>query len=329
MRRSFCMFLIFILTLMLLSLDFSFAAGEEAGMPVPGDDHPIEEIVRAVLGYPWSGEMNCVKDCVDHETYIEVVLGSDRSNDTVDDAATILVDKNTGRVIYYRRSDYRMPVFLNENDLFGLKDDRETSMAWSSLKNTWLDWGEQTFAQLTGDDPGRYYCDFLHCRDENTVLFAFCNDNHGELHAAMICRLPDAEQPEPLLMAYADVETDPSVGYDGCLTKEQATDIGTKVLRETFCDAADYLVLDYRSMLIYDALLYIEIDPDDFETEDAYWAFLDEKRNTCTPLWIIGMSDPRDDLPDVETGHQYWAYVHAATGELVLPPTVTEYEIGW
>ena len=47
MRRSFCMFLIFILTLMLLSLDFSFAAGEEAGMPVPGDDHPSEEIVRA------------------------------------------------------------------------------------------------------------------------------------------------------------------------------------------------------------------------------------------------------------------------------------------
>ena len=314
---------------LVLILFSSFAAGEEAGALASRDDHPIEEIVRSVMEYPWSGEMNCVKDRVDHETYTEVVLGSDCPDGTINDAATILVSKSTGRVIYYRRIDYRMPEILNEDELWGLNDDRETALAWSDLQKTWMDWGKQTFTQLTGDDPGRYFCDFLHSRDENTVLFAFCNDNHGELHAAMICALPDAEQPEPLLMAYADVETDPSVGYDGCLTKEQATDIGTKALRETFCDAADHLVLDYRSMLIYDALLYIEIDPDDFETEDAYWAFLDEKRNTCTPLWIIGMSDPRDDLPDVETGHQYWAYVHAATGELVLPPTVTEYEIGW
>ena len=314
---------------LVLILFSSFAVGEEAGALASRDDHPIEEIVRSVMEYPWSGEMNCVKDRVDHETYTEVVLGSDCPDGTINDAATILVSKSTGRVIYYRRIDYRMPEIQNENELWGLNDDRESALAWSDLQKTWMDWGKQTFRQLTGDDPGRYYCDFLHCRDENTVLFAFCNDNHGELHAAMICALPDAEQPEPLLMAYADVETDPSVGYDGCLTADQATDIGTKALKETFCDAADHLVLDLRSMVIYDALLYIEIDPDGFESEDAYWAFLDEKRNTCTPLWIIRMIDPRDDLPGVETGHEYWAFVNAQTGELVVPPAVTEYEIGW
>ena len=129
MRKFFCPFLIFILTITFLSLVFSFSAGEEAGTPVSGDDHPSEEIVRAVMGYPWSGDMNCVKDCVDHETYTEVVLGIDRSDGTADDAATILADKNTGRVIRYRRSDYRMPAFLNENDLLGFNDDRETGMA--------------------------------------------------------------------------------------------------------------------------------------------------------------------------------------------------------
>ena len=47
MRKFFCPFLIFILTITFLSLVFSFSAGEEAGTPVSGDDHPSEEIVRA------------------------------------------------------------------------------------------------------------------------------------------------------------------------------------------------------------------------------------------------------------------------------------------
>ena len=49
MRKFFCPFLIFILKIKVLSLVFSFSVGEEAGTPVSGDDHPIEEIVRAVL----------------------------------------------------------------------------------------------------------------------------------------------------------------------------------------------------------------------------------------------------------------------------------------
>ena len=58
-------------------------------------------------------------------------------------------------------------------------------------------------------------------------------------------------------------------------------------------------------------------------------AFLDEKRKAWSPLWIIGMIDLRDSLPGAETCHEYRAFVHAVTGEFVVPPTVAEYEIGW
>ena len=147
--------------------------------------------------------------------------------------------------------------------------------------------------------------------------------------------MPDAERPEPLLTAYADVETNPSVGYDGCLTAEQAADTGVKAITEAFPDAAGFLVPDCISMIIYDALLYVldveteEIEPDDFENADAYWAYIHEKQDVCSPMWIIRMTDLRNELPDAETGHEYWAFVNALTGNLAVPPTVTEYEIGW
>ena len=253
MKRK--LLLMIALFLLLFSTVFAEEAvtGEQAG-PV---DTALEETVWRVMEFPSSGEARCIYNYIDHDTYTEAILGYDHFNavtkevESIDPVATVLVDHATGKVIYYRRTEYQMPLFLNTSGLFGLHDSSDMDDQWFKLKQKWQDWGIQTYAELTGES--RTSCNFLRCRDENCVLFAFCNSPHGDLHAAMIVRLPDEQNPEPLLMAYADLETNPSVGYDGYLTADQATDAALRTIREKSGEEAlRDLQLYYRDLTIYD-----------------------------------------------------------------------------
>ena len=299
------------LALVLILALLSCAAAGEAPQP----DFDLEDVVWNVLEHAWSGEARCVKDYIAHDTYTEAILGYDHPDGTVDAVANLLVDSATGRVIYYRRSDFQMPVWLKQSALFGFDLDREAWDAWCKLEDQWRDWGIQTCMELTGEKHG--LVDFFHCAEEDCALFAFCNSPHGDLHAAMICRLPDTAKEQPLLMAYVDVETNPAVGYDGCLTAEQAIALGMEALRGAYGDAvADRLLPGEWEMVIFDYALYL------FDhMEEAFengWDALDE---TCAqrPFWFLWLYDldteGAEENPD--WCDQYWVGVDAYSGEIL------------
>ncbi len=282
----------------------------------------LEETVWDLLERSWTGEARCVADFIGHETFDEVVLGREHDDDTdaVDPVARVLVDRKTGKVVSYCRTDYAMPAFpatekmLEHDDRFDIPDSVTGAAAL------------EVSAVL---DPEAEPVSFLCALDERTGLYAGCTD-HGMTSRLLIMRRPESDTAAPILLAYADLNTNPEVGYDGYLTMGQAEAAGREALRAAFGDdAADHVEADEPSaFVLFDEVLML--DTVETEDEEAAWRM----ENEMNPIWVIRFLDPRGDLqgagyvPGCEEAYEYRVVVDALTGAIVEMEGPWSYGVG-
>lgn len=273
----------------------------------------IHDTVNEVLGRDWAPKNvePRVLEKAEGETYYTVQLVDVQTKEIV--AVMRVDDLETHRVLYYLLSGYEMPSWQHTDALFGRDLPRDEKLAWYEFEDQWNNWANDIISLFYGTDHREPY--LLHCSDSQFFIYAICDDSHGDLTAALICRMPSADQDFPLVIAYADVRTNPSSGYDGYLTGAQAQSVALDALRAKFGDdVADHLQSDGRIMLIYDYWLYIEtrVGVDPAEDENAY-----------DPFWVLYYIDLRGnwDDPSYVTGYEdayaYAVILDAATGKII------------
>ncbi len=270
----------------------------------------VQEAVLDIMDCDWipADAVPEILEKAEGETYYTVRLVDGQTRETV--AVMRVDDLETHRILYYRLADYIMPAWLRSDALFGFDLDADEYLAWHELDKRWNGWAGSVISSFAGVDA--LHPHLLHCADRDFGVYTI-EDPHGDLTAALIIRLPQADQESPEVAAYADVRTNPSSGYDGCLTGAQAESAGLDALRDRFGDdAADHLQLEDRTMLIFDYSLFIEDDRDPDEAENAY-----------DPLWMLYYTDLRANwdessyVPGYEDAYAYQVYLDAATGEII------------
>ena len=109
-----------LLVLSLLVLTAVSAFAEESA-----ESFALEETVWNLLERSWTGEARCVVDYIGHETFDEVMLGREHDDDpdAVDPVARVLVDRKTGKIVFYCRTDYAMPAFPTTEKMLELFHD--------------------------------------------------------------------------------------------------------------------------------------------------------------------------------------------------------------
>ncbi|MBR6027524.1 MAG: hypothetical protein IKP40_00430 [Clostridia bacterium] len=298
------------LTLTLLFALLCLHAGAEAGVPTA-----IHDAVLGIISQDWMPEnvMPRILDKAEDETYYTVQLVDAQTREPV--AVMRVDDLETHRILYYRLAGHEMPAWQRSNALFGFDLPRDEDIAWLEFDRQWNDWADDIVSSLYGADHGKP--DLLHCADSQFCIYAVCDDPHGDLTAALICQAPSADQESPVVIAYADVRTNPSSGYDGYLTGAQADRIALDALRTKFGDdVADHLQTDGRIMLIYDYCLYTE----DFCDTDKD---PEEEENSYDPLWLLYYVDPRGNWDEAsyvdgyEDAYGYSVFLDAAAGEIL------------
>ncbi len=272
------------------------AAAEGAAVPPEA-----EARIAGLLADGWMPQ-NAEPAFEDGGSYWRVTL-TDR--DSGMPAAEMRLDKaDPSAVIYYRRADAELPRWPNESGLWGFDLPGEEERAFTERWSVWRDWADGIMAGCAGEDRAAR-ADLLHAAEADCALFADCFD--GELGSVLLCRFPAAEGETPEVLAYVDVATNPSSGYDGYMTGGEALQAALTLLRARFGDdVADHLAPDYCVMVIYDGFRYTDLEELDH------------------PIWIADLLDPRADedgdsfVPGFEDAYEYRIVFDAYTREVLV-----------